>query len=138
MTAPSDLRLALNRIKVRPYWTLGERLVNGLRLGYTREPSGFRMIDTPPLDIVPPGQYRIVVSFSELFQRHVPELVGVPGFDDVRIHGCDLIEPRTGHILLGKDLTPDGVRDSDVVNKIIISIIGEAIATNRKCWLDIK
>lgn len=138
MAAPPDLRLTLNRIKVRPYFTHGEMLVNGLRLGYTREPAGFRRLDSPPLDIVPAGEYRVVVSFSELFQRHVPEVVGVPGFDDVRIHGCDLIEPRSGHVLLGKEMTPDGVRETAAVNKILVSMIGEAINTNHKCWIEIN
>lgn len=134
----NDLRLKLSRHNPKPYFTHGELFINGLRLGYTREPAGWRQLTALPLCLIPPGAYRVVVSFSEFFQRHVPEIVAVAGFDDVRIHGCDLLEPRTGDILLGKDMTPEGVRDSATINKILVSMIGETINTNHKCWIDIK
>lgn len=134
----NDLHLILARLKAHAYLTHGELSVNGLRLGYTREPAGWRKIHMDPLGIIPPGLYRVVVSFSETYQRHVPEIVGVPGFADVRIHGCEMLEPQTGHILLGKDLTPDGVRDTDTVNKVLISMLGETINTRHKCWINVR
>lgn len=134
----NDLHLKLFRHNPKPYFTPGELSINGLRLGYTREPAGWRQLTALPLCLIPPGEYRVVVSFSEFFQRHVPEIVAVSGFDDVRIHGCDLLEPRTGDILLGKDMTPEGVRDSATVNKILVSMIGETINTHHKCWIDVR
>lgn len=74
---------------------------------------------------------------SEWFGRYLPEIMA-DDYRDVRIHGSELVTLRDGDILLGKTLTPDGVRDTATVNKVLVSMIGEAINTNHKCWIEIN
>lgn len=130
-----DLHIILRRRIIKRHITQGDMTVNGIRLGNTCESAGWDKDKGGR--IIPEGEYQVVISRSKFYERSMPEVVGVEGFDDVRIHGCELMPPRDGDILLGQTLTPDGVRCPDVVNKMLVSMIGETIQNDGRVYLEV-
>jgi hypothetical protein len=53
------------------------------------------------LTAIPRGTYNLVLSFSNRFQKYLPEIQKVEGFEGIRIHAGNKAEDSHGCILLG-------------------------------------
>ena len=103
------MKLILTRIARKAEYTIG-RLEdeNGKRICDTLEPTwrdykGGEM-KIPKKSAIPEGSYRVVVTKSRRFQKYLPLLVGVPGFEGVRIHSGNTSSDTEGCILVGHNL----------------------------------
>ena len=99
----------MTRIARKAEYTIG-RLEdeNGKKLCDTLEPI-WRNYDGGELKIpkksaIPEGTYRVVITKSQRFGRYLPLLVGVPGFEGVRIHAGNTSRDTEGCILVGQNL----------------------------------
>ena len=103
------MKLVLIRHARRADYTIG-RLEdeNGMKICDTLEPI-WRNYDGGELKIpkksaIPEGAYRVVVTKSQRFRKYLPLLVGVPGFEGVRIHSGNTSSDTEGCILVGHNL----------------------------------
>lgn len=112
------MQLTVTRKTRTPKSIVGELAIDGKFFCYTLEDTDRGLKQTDPLAIIkqkkvqnqtaiPAGTYEVVMNFSNRFQKYMPQLLSVPGFEGVRIHGGNTAENTEGCILIGFN------RDSD-------------------------
>lgn len=119
--------------------TTGELFVDGMFQCYTLEdvvrPEGEKIYGETA---IPAGRYRVGITWSPRFQRNMPLLNDVPGFEGVRIHPGNKPEDTEGCILVGHALEQDWVGGSraayvELYDKLIkVQMLGEEV------WLTIQ
>ena len=133
------MKLILTRIARKAEYTIG-RLEdeNGKRICDTLEPTwrdykGGEM-KIPKKSAIPEGTYRVVVTKSQRFQKYLPLLVGIPGFEGVRIHAGNTSRDTEGCILVGQNLQVGKV----LWSRIALEKLMELIKNEKKISLTIK
>ena len=133
------MKLILTRHARRADYTIG-RLEdeNGKKLCDTLEPI-WRNYDGGELKIpkksaIPEGTYRVVTTYSLRFRKYLPLLVGVPGFEGVRIHAGNTSRDTEGCILVGQNLQVGKVRWS----RITLEKLMKLIENEKEIYLTIK
>lgn len=88
-------------------FTLGQLTIAGERFctleDRVREVAGRPVSEwkIPKMTAIPTGEYRVIITFSQRFQKHLPLLLDVPGFSGVRIHAGNFSTNTEGCVLLG-------------------------------------
>jgi len=87
---------------------------------------------------IPRGSYHLTVTRSNRFGKDLPELLQVPQFEGVRIHGGNTAENSEGCLLFGQVRTSTGIaKCADTVQKVI-DIIRQVEATHGIARIEIK
>ena len=133
------MELILTRHARRADYTIG-RLEdeNGKKICDTLEPI-WRNYDggemkIPRKSAIPEGSYRVVVTKSRRFQKYLPLLVGVPGFEGVRIHSGNTSRDTEGCILVGHNLQVGKV----LWSRITLEKLMKLIENEKEIYLTIK
>ena len=136
------MKLVLTRHARRADYTIG-RLEdeNGKKICDTLEPI-WRNYDggemkIPRKSAIPEGTYRVVITKSQRFGRYLPLLVGVPGFEGVRIHSGNTNKDTEGCILVGHNLQVGKVLWSRITLEKLMKLIGnekEIYLTIKNTW----
>lgn len=96
------MNIRINRYKYGKDSTIGRLIVDGVVMGYTLEdevrPNGEKV---PGETAIPAGTYKIVIDFSDRFQKEMPHILDVPGFTGIRIHAGNTDADTDGCPLLG-------------------------------------
>lgn len=124
-------------------FTPGVLYYNGLRFCYTVEDEDRHLEDEKEEKVygrtaIPRGRYRLLNTFSHRFQRVLPVLLDVPGFEGIRIHGGNRAEDSSGCILVGKVRTSTGVAQCKDTVQRIVDMIEDADDTGLTAWMEIK
>lgn len=127
--------------------TLGVLFRDGHFFGYTcedeiREVAGMPVSTwkIPRSTAIPAGRYAIQVTYSPRFNKKLPVLVGVPGFEGIRIHAGNTSEDTEGCICvgLGRDDPRQMVLRSAVGCQLLQDYMESAIAQGQRICIDIE
>lgn len=87
---------------------------------------------------IPTGTYKVIVDFSEHFQKQLPHILNVPGFDGIRIHSGNTADDTEGCILVGNQQGSGEVLDSKTAFGVLFPKIKDAIAQGQTVQLTIS
>ena len=133
------MRLIFTRHARRADYTIG-RLEdeNGMKVCDTLEPTWRDYkggeLKIPKKSAIPECTYRVVVTKSQRFQKYLPLLVGVPGFEGVRIHAGNTSRDTEGCILVGQNLQVGKV----LWSRITLEKLMKLIENEKEIYLTIK
>ena len=111
---------------------------NGIKICDTLEPTWRDYkggeLKIPKKSAIPECTYRVVVTKSQRFQKYLPLLVGVPGFEGVRIHAGNTSRDTEGCILVGQNLQVGKV----LWSRITLEKLMKLIENEKEIYLTIK
>lgn len=105
------MKLKLQRMTFTEASTIGTLFVDGKQECYTLE-DVVRKEKVFGKTAIPAGTYKIQITFSPRFQRNLPLLSNVPGFDGIRIHPGNTAEDTDGCLLVGTSFGPNRINNS--------------------------
>lgn len=130
------MKLTLVREELHEDCTLG-RLYNGKdAICFTLE-DAVRSKKIRGETAIPYGTYPVVITWSPRFQKHLPLLLDVPGFEGVRIHSGNTHLDTEGCILVGKRKVARTVTESRATMNIVQKLIGDQTAQGDDVILEI-
>ena len=104
------MEILLNRTTLKENQTLGELDIDGSPFCFTCEDTvradGVKVQNETA---IPARRYRVRMTWSNRFQKVMPELMNVPNFAGVRIHGGNTEADTEGCILVGMHLNRTGI-----------------------------
>lgn len=138
----SDLTLHLLREECGPHATLGKLFIDGSWKWYTLED---RLHDGPKIPgetCIPAGRYQILMTLSVRFGRIMPQVINVPGFTGVRIHGGNTDKDTKGCILVGGGCKVGAGRDPMIHDcapalQDVYAVIDRTTTAGFKVWIEI-
>ena len=128
------MKLQLNRHPTGLTCTIGELLVDGDPFCYTLE-DPIREIPGKPVSAwkvagdtaIPSGTYSVEITYSPHFDRDLPILLDVPGFDGIRIHGGNTDVDTEGCILVGQWSGGEFIRNSQATLQSLMDMLEVAV-----------
>ena len=95
---------------------------------------------------IPYGQYTVDLTFSPKYQKVMPILLGVPGFEGIRIHSGNTSEHTEGCLLVGKNRTDknpstpgiDTITESKIAFGILFDKLSSAHQMGEPIVIEIK
>ena len=117
------MELLLKRTTKTENSTIGELLVNGQPECFVLEDKDRNLSSEMPLEeikeikvygktAIPTGRYEIAITFSNKFQKYLPLLINVKGYEGIRIHPGNTAEDSSGCLLTGSFRNHDRVTQS--------------------------
>jgi len=102
------MKLELRRMEFGTSYTIGRLYIDGAFQCYTLEDK-VREVDGQPVQVwkvptktaIPKGTYKLIIDFSNRFQKDMPHILDVPGFEGIRIHSGNTSEDTEGCIIVG-------------------------------------
>lgn len=128
--------------------TIGDLLIDGVFECLTLEDRDRGLKKDMPLEdikakkvyaqtAIPEGRYELIVNFSNRFQHYMPLLLGVPGFEGIRIHSGNTAANSEGCILLGKTEAANFVGNSRMAYRSFLPKL-RAVEKTEKIFITIK
>lgn len=118
------MRLVLLRNVFTDKSTIGDLLIDGNFFCYTLED----VVRLPNQKIygktaISTGKYEVVLSMSNRFKKLLPELLNVPNFTGVRMHGGNTSEDTEGCIVLAKTIVNNDLVYGNTTQQLVDLII---------------
>jgi len=129
------MKMILTREIKAPTFTLGKLQVGKLELNTCED--AIRDHKIAGITAIPEGTYKIIVNFSQRFQKHLPLLLDVPNFSGVRIHSGNTAVDTEGCILVGTTRTKGGVANSRYAMGLLMEEMQKAIDLGDNVWIEI-
>ena len=85
---------------------------------------------------IPAGRYEVVVNFSNHFQREMCQVLNVPGFEGIRIHGGNSAADTEGCILVAHNIV-DKAHIQGTAETEVTAVVKAAIVGGSKVFIEI-
>ena len=92
-------------------------------------------VKVPGQTAIPEGRYKVAITFSNRFQKPLPLLLNVPGFEGVRIHPGNTAADTEGCLLPGTDHNDTSVMNSRAA---FYDLFEKIKAANEKVFITIR
>lgn len=119
------MRIILLRFAQQPGWTLGALFIDERFECFTVEDEA-RAIKVPGVTAIPEGIYSVRITYSPKFNRMLPLIENVPGFDGIRIHIGNTAADTDGCIIPGVMAAAGRVLESRAAFDALYAKIQEA------------
>lgn len=134
------MKLLVVRDKGENGFTTGKLLIDGVYKCFTLEDE-IREVKIKHETAIPAGTYKVEVTQSARFNKLLPILLNVPGFEGIRIHSGNTCADTSGCLLVG--LSQGGkdagwLGDSRAAMAVILPEIEEALAKNELVEITIR
>jgi len=131
------MKIRLHRKYLKKGYSIGKLYVNGTYVTDTLEDQDRGLSEFNPLEeirkkkvrgetAIPIGTYQVTWTYSPRFDRMLPLLNGVPGFEGIRIHSGNRARDTEGCILCGKNTEPGVITNSRYWTNKVNSMIEKA------------
>lgn len=129
--------------------TLGTLMVDDLLECFTLEDQ-VRVDDpnTPDVDegkkvhgetAIPAGRYKVIIDFSQRFQKLMLHVLDVPNFTGIRIHSGNTEHDTLGCVLVGKQVdSKTRISGGSIALPVLFSKIEAALEKGEEVWIEIK
>lgn len=117
--------------------TIGELYIDGVFECFVLEDPYDDGANTPGCTAIPCGKYRLVITFSNRFQKELPLVQGVVGRSGIRIHPGNTSADTEGCLLPGKTRAKDSVYRSREAFDAVFEKLKIGVADNQ-VWLNIS
>lgn len=128
------MKIEVKRIAKRSTYTIGKMYIDGNYFCDTLEDVDRGINQKDSLDTIkkikvagataiPTGAYKVIVNMSPKFQRNLPRLIDVPGFEGILIHRGNTDKDTAGCILVGENKVVGKVINSTVYEKKLVNIL---------------
>lgn len=133
------MNIEVVRAMCGPKCTIGKMYIDEVETCYTLE-DVVREEKIYGETAIPAGRYRVVVTFSNRFQRDLPLLVDVPNFTGIRIHPGNTAADTHGCLLVGVGVSPhgDSIYGSRTAFVMVFQQIRDAIQRGEEVWIEVK
>ena len=135
------MKIEVNRIFKASNYTIGELSVNNNYVCDTLEDKV--RVDGEKVyaeTAIPTGIYTLVLSYSNRFKKVMPEILNVPNFSGIRIHGGNSSKDTEGCLLVGKwdGKTENWISDSKNSYNKLYPLLEEAFNKKENITITIK
>lgn len=127
-------------------FTEGKLLIDNVFECYTVEDTDRKMEEDLTRKVngktaIPKGEYEVVLSMSNRFQKILPEVLNVPGFTGIRIHSGNSSVDTEGCIILGSindKVDDDWIGGSKIALTQFMAKLETAIDNGEKVYIEIS
>lgn len=134
------LELLLKRSVKTNLSTIGKLSANGKTICYTLEDTDRGLTDKMSIaeiakkkikgkTAIPTGRYKVAITLSTRFNRYMPQILNVPGFEGIRIHSGNTAADTEGCPLTGLGVGKDMVTQSKDAYNIFFPMLDQALKT---------
>ncbi len=136
------MKLRVTRTVLGQDFTFGLLLVDGKQFCNTLEPTD-RNLEQGGAKVkgstaIPCGTYKVAWTYSNKYRKKMPELLDVPQFEGVRIHGGNTSKDSEGCILVGDGDGFDKLKNSTAKKDALWAMIEQAITAGEDVEIEIK
>ena len=118
--------------------TIGELYVDGVFFCYTLEDQvRAEGVKVKHETAIPFGKYRVVIAWSNRFQKPMPRLLNVPMFDGILIHAGNTAADTDGCILVGKQRGDGRITESRSAFAALFNRLAQSVVTEQ-VWIEIR
>ncbi len=135
------MEIIITRIAKKADYTIGVMKINGRKVCDTLEPHCIDWSKDKKVKgktAIPEGRYRVKMSMSRKFGKHMPYLMDVPNFNGVMIHQGNTPKNTQGCIIVGYNTIRGLVLKSRQAMEKIEEYLDTAAETKQEIWCVIK